>query len=258
MSIPMKIAVCEFKGQSQSIDPEFLDAVQQTKAHITLLNEMPFGSWLAGTEAFDQASYDESVDLHYQCIEQLKDFSATHQHHFILSKPCYEKEQRVNKVVSLVSDQETCPHTKQKFPQKPGYWEKSWFGPGETQFELLMIDRIKIGVLLCTDSMFMEFARLYAQKGASVIVVPRATSGDSDKLWMNTLKVMAMQTGCYVLSSNRRSLPDESQTFNGTGMIFNPLGELMAQTTEQDPVVAVTLDLALVEKQKASYPCVVY
>lgn len=254
----MKIAVCEFKGPSQEIDSDFLDAIHKVKADITVFNEMPFGSWLAESEVFDQKKYDQSVDVHHHCIEQLKNFSMTHQHNFILSKPCYEKDQRVNRVVSLVNGEEICTHTKQKFPQKPGYWEKSWFGPGETKFELLSIENVKIGILLCTDSMYMEFARLYSQKGASVIVVARATSGDSDKVWMSTLKVMAMQTGCYVVSSNRRSLPGAAQTFNGTGMIFNPVGDLMAKTSEQNPIVSTTLDLALVNEAKASYPFIVY
>ena len=106
--------------------------------------------------------------------------------------------------------------------------------------------------------MFIEEARRYATLGASVIAVPRATSGTSDKLWKQVLSTMALLSGCFVLSSNRVTSPEhrnnDTQSFNGEGWAINPLGEIIAETSSESPFVTVALDLNMVQKARQEYP----
>jgi N-carbamoylputrescine amidase len=67
----------------------------------------------------------------------------------------------------------------------------------------------------------------------------------------------AIVSGCYVASSNRVGVDDRRQEFGGAGWIVDPFGAVLATTSGDEPVVAVEIDLALVERAKREYPCYV-
>src|SRR5580765_6210324 len=67
-------------------------------------------------------------------------------------------------------------HTKSFFPEEPFFWEETWFDhEAVMNFELLEISAIKIGVLICTEMWFMEYARQYGKHGIDILLCPRAT-----------------------------------------------------------------------------------
>lgn len=257
----MKVSVCEVDSPIDKFSRPFLESLAAEKSDLILLNEMPLGDWLANSKVFDQALFDKSVQLNRDGLEQLKEVGAS----ILTSVPCYENDLRINQAVVVSDGKLSSSHAKQHFPCEAGFWETSWFSKGQSKFNPIEVNGVKIGVLLCTDSMFIEAARAYAKQGASIIVVPRATSGAGDDLWVSTLRVMAMHTGCYVLSSNRKSANavqdksqvDAEQTFNGFGFIIDPLGIVVAQTSANSPVISYELDLKLVDDQKLQYPCYV-
>jgi N-carbamoylputrescine amidase len=67
----------------------------------------------------------------------------------------------------------------------------------------------------------------------------------------------AIASGCYVASANRVGTGAAGPQFGGTGFIFSPTGELLAQTSAENPVVTVDLDLSVTRRQKTMYPCYV-
>ena len=67
----------------------------------------------------------------------------------------------------------------------------------------------------------------------------------------------AIVSGCYVASSNRAGIDESGMEFAGKGWIFNPVGEMIVETTPENPVVATDLDLSLVQRAKGEYPCYV-
>lgn len=66
-------------------------------------------------------------------------------------------------------------HHKHYFPEEPGFYEDSWFAPQRLGFDAVAFRGQRIGVLLCTESMFTKWARHYRRQGAHAFVVPRAS-----------------------------------------------------------------------------------
>jgi N-carbamoylputrescine amidase len=148
-------------------------------------------------------------------------------------------------------------HTKQFFPNEPGYYEACWFERGQLRFELATAGDVRAGFQICTDVMFLEWARFYGKSGAHLIVVPRATPAPSLKRWRTVMCAAAVTSGCYVASSNRVGVDENGQEFGGRGWIIDPVGDVIAETSAEHPVVAAELDLGLVAEAKHGYPAYV-
>ena len=66
----------------------------------------------------------------------------------------------------------------------------------------------------------------------------------------------AFVSGCYVLSSNRVSRRgDTDPCFGGGGFAYSPAGELLQETSEDLPFVAIEIDTDLVTRAQSDYPC---
>ncbi len=57
-------------------------------------------------------------------------------------------------------------HHQHFFPEEPTFFERSWFGTERFSFEVADIRGIGVGVLLCTELMFPEWARHYGRRGS--------------------------------------------------------------------------------------------
>jgi N-carbamoylputrescine amidase len=102
--------------------------------------------------------------------------------------------------------------------------------------------------------MFLEWARYYGRQGADLILVPRATPLASLERWKTVITAAAIVSGCYVASSNRNGTPESGIAFGGRGWIFDPWGNLLSETTSENPVVTAEIDLAKVQEAKREYP----
>lgn len=131
--------------------------------------------------------------------------------------------------------------------------EKWYFraGPGLPVFDT---DFGRIGILICQDRVFPEPMRVLALKGASLILVANAAAGYSgiDEMWKPLQKTRAFENSVYVASSNRVGVEGEYKFF-GQSLIFGPLGEELAVAGDQEEVIAATVDLPSLERQRAVY-----
>ena len=148
-------------------------------------------------------------------------------------------------------------HQKQFFPQEPGFFEETWFDAERSGFEVVEYNGVRVGVLLCTELMFTEWARHYRRHGAHVLVSPRASRAPAGQL-DTAARMAALVSGCYVLSSNRASdRAGRGPSFGGRGFAYSPTGELLAETSEAVPFACVNIDLKQVSEAQRSYPCYV-
>jgi len=136
-------------------------------------------------------------------------------------------------------------------PEERGFYERTWFHKLEKDFKVVSVGKIKIGVLICTELMFNEIARLYGLLGADVIFVPRATR--KMNLWITAGKMASIVSGAFVLSSNR-----VGNGFCGGGFVVSPNGKLMAKTTRKEMFVTIDIDLEESKKAKDRYPITVW
>jgi N-carbamoylputrescine amidase len=254
----MRFAVCEASPQLIHADDgwkQIADQCGRERPDLLLLNEMPFGNWVSAGPEPNREQLLTSHNLHDHGLDHLGEFSVPS---VLGSRPTFEQERSVNQAFVWKRDGNLqTVHTKQFFPNEPGYYEARWFERGELRFELGEANGIQIGFLTCTDVMFPEWARYYGHSGAQVICVPRATPAPSLDRWKTVISTAAIISGCYVASSNRVGKDTNGQEFGGGGWVFDPAGELIAATSTQHPVATAELDLGLVERAKQGYPAYV-
>ncbi len=220
---------------------------------VVLLNELPFGPWIAAEREFNRDILIESQRAHREAEANFVELGAE----FVIStRPVFEGEKSVNQ--GFVWHRERgieIVHTKQFIPDEEGYYEMRWFERGQTHFRIASVGNCRIGFLICSEVMFNEWARYYGRMGAELIVVPRATEAETLDRWKTALSMAAIVSGCYVASSNRHGSDKHGKMFGGKGMVFAPTGDLIAETSGEDPVIPVEIDAKEVARAKKGYPC---
>ncbi len=228
--------------------------VENTKADMLLLNEMPFGPWLAASKEPD---FDDLVAVQRLHERGLKMYGDLGVRIVVGSHPVFEEGHSV--IQGFVWEEKsgvTAAHTKQFFPNEEGWYEAQWFDRGEPAFEIIEVGGLNVGFLICTDIMFNEWARYYGREGADLIVVPRATPVATLHRWQTAVQMAAVVSGCYVASSNRAG-EEESLAFGGLGWIVDPSGVVIAETSADEPVVAADIYRSVAAHAKREYPCYV-
>lgn len=220
-----------------------------------LLNEMPFGAWIAAAPAFDGDVWKRACAAHEEGVRRLEELGCA----VVVASRARELDRwRVNEAfVWTTNDGAVGAHTKQFFPDEEGYYEARWFERGERHFNVVPAGDAQVGFLLCTEIMFNEHARHYGRNGAQLILAPRAVGKTSRPRWLVAMRMAAIVSGCYVLTSNRGGTDSKGQLFGGAGWIIDPEGELVAQTSEATPVVFHDIDMDFVARAQAEYPCYV-
>jgi N-carbamoylputrescine amidase len=250
----VKISVCQLPDELSTSDlawKRIARRIENDRPDIALLNEMPFGPWLARDDAFDDCLAMASVHEHEAALTTLAELPAA----VISSRPVISAKKLANEAFLMADGQYQAIHHKHYFPQEPGYFENSWFTPTRPGFDAAEYRGIRFGVLLCTELMFTEWARHYRRQGTHVIVSPRA-SNTSMSHWDAAARMAAIASGCYVLSSNRvaRSFMSEPR-FGGRGFAYSPKGELLGETSDAVPLFCVDIDKTLVADAQRNYPC---
>lgn len=252
-----RVAVLEADPELTAGSPSWLgiaDAVSRLSPALLVLNELPFGRWLASAERFDQRLWDESVRLHDEAVDRLAELGAPA---VLGSRPIVTEDgRRINAGFSWTADQgPVIRHHKRHLPHSPGYHETAWTDRGHGQFVPFTVAGLRVGFMICTDIMFGEHARDYGRQSVDLIVCPRAMPPRSSGLFRAALSYAAAVSGCYVASSNRGGTDSAGFSYDGKGMVINPRAYTIARTNPQDTVLAVDIDTANVRAGQASYPC---
>jgi N-carbamoylputrescine amidase len=224
--------------------------VTRSAPEVLITNEMPFGPWLAASPNFDVGRAKESVQIHEDGLGALQALKVPI---VISSRPVIAGGRLANEAFILERGCFRFLHQKHFFPAEEGWFESEWFGTAKPGFEVIEIDGLRIGALICTELMFNERARAYGRAGAHLIAVPRA-SGRSLAMWKTAGAMAAIASGCYVVSSNRVGSDSGGPTFGGGAYAFTPDGSLLSESNEGRSIIVFDLDKVLAEEQKSRYP----
>lgn len=252
----MRVAFVEWPDGLAAHGPEWRDmAARLNNAHVDLLitNELPFGPWIAEHQPFDRTAADASVAAHAAGVAALKELALPA---VLTSRPVWGEDRLLNEAVVLAGGRETVLHTKQYFPEEPGWFEASWYEAGPVAFNLTEVGDVRLGVLLCTDAMFNEHARNYGRDGASLIALPRAASTKTEN-WLLAGRMAALVSGSYVISSNRAGRTKSGTTFGGAGFAIGPDGAILMTTDASNPLLVVEVHPQRAANQRNAYPCYV-
>lgn len=150
-------------------------------------------------------------------------------------------------------------YRKSHLPEDDGWFEKYYFAPGETGFEVWDTKHGRVGLAICWDQWFPETHRLLTLAGAEVAVFPTAIGYGPVARWYDPWQlgswVAAMQgqsvsNGIPLVVSNRVGLePSPARagrniTFWGNSFVTDAAGKIVARgDNASDAVVAATVDL---------------
>lgn len=251
----MKLAVCEAGGDMEPGGDEWRFLARASAAlepEILLLNENPFGPWIAARRKRDDALLRTSVEAHEAGI---RSFAETRARAVLGTRPVLNDGRSVIEGFVWESGVLRSVHTKQYLPEEEGFYERTWFERGEGSFTVADSQGIKVGFLIGSEVMFNEWARFYGRQGAEVIAVPRATAALSWEKWKAALSMAAIVSGCYVMSSNRLGRDEFRREFDGRGCVVNPHGVLIAETSGENPVAWASFEREMVLQAKGEHPC---
>ena len=107
--------------------------------------------------------------------------------------------------------------------------EKLFFSPGDTGFQVFSIlDRIKIGIMICFDWQFPEAARTLALAGAQIICHP----ANLVLPWcQQAMKIRCLENRVFAVTANRIGTEinaGEKLSFTGQSQILNTKGEVLS------------------------------
>ena len=150
---------------------------------------------------------------------------------------------------------------KQHIPRGSGYHEDYYFEPGDSDYPVHDLGFVKLAVPTCYDQWFPELARIYALKGAELIVYPTAIGSEPDfpgfdtqPRWQAMMVAHAIANGVFVAAVNR--VGDEGMVrFYGSSFVCDPTGRVIARAPRSRPAVLVAdLDFAAMTFWRDLFP----
>jgi len=252
----VKVTVCQLDNRPQQLDA----MLDELKAHIDLqqsdfllLPEMCFHEWLAADKDPKRERWLAAINSHASAILELGKLGASA---VIGTRPIINDAGSFrNQAFLWTTEPRIIPiHEKVYLPDEEGYWEASWYDRGERKFDLCHALDSPIGVQICTEMWFFEWARHFASLGAELLCIPRATPHGSLSKWLAGGQAAAVCAGAYCLSSNIWNPPGSKANCGGLGWIISPEGDVLAQTSVDSPFASVEIDLEFARQSKSTYP----
>jgi N-carbamoylputrescine amidase len=252
----MKVTVCQLDNRPGRLDAmlaELAAHIDQQQSEFLLLPEMCFHEWLAAGNNPDREQWLAAIDSHARAILELGNLGARAA---IGTRPIINDAGSFrNQAFLWTAEPRVLPvHEKVYLPDEDGYWEASWYTRGERKFDLCHALDTPIGVQICTEMWFFEWARHFASLGAELLCIPRATPHGSLQRWLAGGQAAAVCAGAYCLSSNIWNPPGSKADCGGRGWIISPDGDVLAQTSENSPFASIEIDLEFARQSKSTYP----
>jgi len=156
-------------------------------------------------------------------------------------------------------------YRKNHIPDDPGFYEKFYFTPGDTGYQVFETRYARIGALICWDQWYPEAARITALMGADVLFYPTAIGWDtaetSDEInreqyeaWQTIQRSHAIANGVHVVAVNRTGT-EAGTKFWGGSFVANPFGTVLYQAPHDIPETnVVEIDLQLNRKYREVWP----
>jgi N-carbamoylputrescine amidase len=238
-----------FGSEWRNITKRLADA----RLEMLITNELPFGPWIADRKPFDRETAQASIDAHTAGFDALAGLAIPA---IVSSRPVWAADRLLNQAIAIENGRTRPIHTKQYFPEEPGWYEASWYESNRDGFNPTDVSGLRIGVMLCTDAMFNEHARHYGRQGVVLIAIPRA-AGTSTENWLTAGRMAALVSGSYVVSSNRYGRSTWGTVFGGAGFAFGPGGTLLSTTDSTNPLLVVDVKPDFAARQRSEYPCYV-
>lgn len=252
----MKVTVCELSNEPDVLEIEWHALVSHVKteaSNLVLLPEMPFSPWVAWSRKKDAVIWQEAVEAHDRWMPRLAEFAPAV---VVGTRPVIRDDRYFNEgFIREPSSGYHSAHIKYYLPDEEGFWEASWYERGKRDFNVIEVNKIRIGFLICTEMWFNDHARDYSRQGIHLLVCPRATPASTVDKWIAGGRTAAVVSGAYCLSANFGHSTTQNVQWGGTGWIIEPEeGNVLARTSPQKPFVTMEIDISAADRAKHTYP----
>ena len=252
----MKVTVCQLDNRADQLESTLTalqSHIENQASEFLLLPEMCFHDWLAADPEPDATRWQTAVEEHLRRIGELRHFGVAAA---LGTRPIVlDGGQRRNQAwLWTDSAGMTAVHDKVYLPDEARYWEARWYARGEPRFETCSALGLTIGVLICTEMWYLEWARHFARADAELLCIPRVTPHASVEKWLAGGQTAAVCAGAWCLSSNLWHPPNQRTDCGGLGWITSPEGDVLARTSEDDPFVTRDIDIEFARLSKSTYP----
>jgi len=146
---------------------------------------------------------------------------------------------------------------KNHIPDGRCYHEKYYFAPGDTGYPVFPTSVCRLAVGTCWDQWFPEAARIYALKGAELILYPTAIGSepgwpglDVREPWEVSMRAHAIANEVYVAAANRVGQEGEIRFF-GSSFAADPYGHVIDRLgRDEEAVLVATVDPGMILKAR--------
>jgi len=153
---------------------------------------------------------------------------------------------------------------KTHIPDDPGYFEKFYFTPGDTGYQVFHTKFATIGTLVCWDQWYPEAARITSLMGAQILFYPTAigwatnqskeVNTEQYQAWQTMQRAHAIANGVHVVSVNRCGF-EKNMQFWGGSFVSNPFGTVLYQAPhDSEEIKVVETDLSLSDFYRVHWP----
>ncbi len=239
------------------------DAVK-AGAHIVCLQEVFNTPYPCQSE--DHANFDLAESIPGPTSERLQ--RAARQHGVVVVCSIFERRAPGlyhNTAITFDTDGEMVGlYRKMHIPDDPLYYEKFYFTPGDLGFTVAHTQYACLGVGVCWDQWYPEAARLFALRGAEILLYPTAIGwlaaerdeyGETQRSsWETSMRGHAIANGLYVGAPNRVGVEGELQ-FWGSSFVADPSGSVLHRASQDsEEIVIVACDLSRLDVVRTHWP----
>lgn len=243
-----RIATCDFPDRAADAKAMWRlleDRLAETPVDLLVLPELAGVDSFWTSRDFDDVTWRQAVAIHATLAEELKGIAARR----IMGTRVVDIDGlRLNE--NFLWKPETGlarGRPKAWLPQQEGGWEASWFDRGPQNILPQRDGELCFAELVCTEIIVSTAARRLGQAGVQLIAAPRATGAHAR--WEVATRMVAIAAGAFVVTANRRG-----GRLAGGSWIVTPDGEILARTTERNPIITLEIDLAAADAAKQTYP----
>jgi predicted amidohydrolase len=135
-----------------------------------------------------------------------------------------------------------------------GYKESDALVAGAPEPVVVDIGGVPTGLMTCYDLRFPELARRLVEQGAELIVLPAAWVAGPRKVdhWRTLVRARAIENTVFIAAA-AQSAP----RYCGHSMVVDPLGDVLAEAGDDDEIISVTIDRAVLDEARRTNPSLV-
>ncbi len=255
-------AKCEISGKESvskikkyMIDKhlKLIDKAVKKGVQIVCLQEVFYGPYFPAEQEMKWYEAAEKVSEDSATLKPMINIAKKNK--MVMVIPIYEEVMKgVYYNTSVVIDADGMilgTYRKTHIPQlKPGFWEKFYFKPGNSNYPVFDTKYAKIGVFTCYDRHFPECARILGLKGAEIVFNPSATvAGLSEYLWKIEQPAHAVFNQIFIGAVNRVGWeePWRIGEFYGQSYFCDPKGQIISMASrDKDEVLISDLNLDMI------------